>query len=670
MGRAKGSWRLSALKALFIAGFLGVLAGLLSGLAQVRAHQYSDQGLGTLVTLTLVEEVNAWFLKFLFGFLLALLLFAAFHRVTRSARKAALALLCMTVTIAALVAGSNAIFYLVGRKMVAGHLAQLQRNLPAANIEQLIEPFRKSFWGVYGFLATNPADYGLVLLALGLVALSLGCFAAWGAIRILARLRPGLFSGEAIRPPAGVERLAVRLRPLPWAAAALGLVVLVSANAAARHTRQVSRRALEGKPNVIIVSVDTLRADHVGRYGYGRETTPTLDRLAQEATLFQVTASSSPWTLPSHVSMMTSLTPASHQCVLVGGTKVKKRITTLAEILKNEGYTTHAITTILYLTDIYGFEQGFDTLHALGSSAIAEHATDEAVRWINGRPDEPFHLFLHYYDPHADYVPPEPYRSRFDPGYDGPINGRTDNFLAHQDRLTEADRNHLIALYDGEIAYVDHELARVFEALRQRNLWENTLLAVTSDHGEEFMEHGYFGHGFTLYDEQLLVPLIVKWPGSRSAGLRVRQPVQLIDLVPTVVAALDLGGSGRAAGGFEGLSLLPTLKEAGEQSIPYRDAFSQTDLGEAELYANRAAGSKLIYDATSDRWELYNLQRDPAETKNLASVRSEWPAPAQKGLENYLDYARRSMEQSLRAGEKVKLDPKSVEELKSLGYIQ
>jgi arylsulfatase A-like enzyme len=356
--------------------------------------------------------------------------------------------------------------------------------------------------------------------------------------------------------------------------------------------------------------------------------------------------------------------------VLVAGAKMQKRITTLAEILKNEGYTTHAITTILYLTSIYGFEQGFDGLQALGSRAVAERVTDQAIGWLQRHRDEPFHLFLHYYDPHADYEPPEPFRTLFDPGYEGPIDGRVDNFLAYQDRLTEADLHHLIARYDGEIAYVDRELGRLFEALKGLDLWENTLLMVVSDHGEEFEEHGYFGHGFTLYDEQLLVPLIVKWADSRSQGLRVRQPVQVIDIVPTIVDALGLESDGEGFSGFEGISLLPTLREAGEKRIPYRDAFSQTQLGEEELYANRADGTKLIYDATSDDWELYKLQRDPGEKQNLASVREEWPAPVLKGLEHYLDYARRAREMSRETGEKVKLDQQSIEELKSLGYIQ
>ena len=165
-----------------------------------------------------------------------------------------------------------------------------------------------------------------------MVALALGIFVAWLSTRIVSKVRPGLLSGETIRLPGGIERFVLRSTALPWATALLSLIILVSANAIAWQTRHGNRRALEGKPNVVIVSVDTLRADHVGCYGYTRETTPNMDQLAEVATLFEVVASASPWTLPSHVSMMTSLYPASHQCVLVGGAKLQKRISTLAEI--------------------------------------------------------------------------------------------------------------------------------------------------------------------------------------------------------------------------------------------------------------------------------------------------------------------------------------------------
>ncbi len=669
MGSTGGSWRRSVFQALCIAVFLGVLVGLLSGLAQIRAHQYADQGLTLLATVTVGEEINAWLLKVLCGFLVALALFAVFHRATRSIGKAAFALVSTIVTVVALVLGSNAIFYYAGAKVASEQLAQFQHSLPAENIAQLIAPFRQSFWGVYGFLATNLADYWFVLLALGLFAVALGIFVAWLAIKILSKVRPGLFSEQTIRLPAGMERLGARMRALPWVAAVLGLAILVSANATAWNARQGARKGLEGKPNVIVLSVDTLRADHVGCYGYERETTPNMDRLAEEGTLFEVVVSASPWTLPSHVSMMTSLYPASHQCLLVGGAKLRKRITTLAETLKNEGYTTHAITTILYLTSIYGFDQGFDALQALGSKTLAERVTDEAIRWLDGHGEAPFHLFLHYYDPHTDYVPPDPYGTLFDPDYEGPIDGRTENLLEHQDRLTEADLHHLVALYDGEIAYVDHELGRLFEALKRLDLWENTVLVVVSDHGEEFQEHGYFGHGFTLYDEQLLVPLIVKWAGSKSEGLRVKQPAQLVDLVPTIMDVLGVR-DGKRSDVPEGISLLPTLREAGQKEIPYRNAFSQTQLGAEELYSNRAEGTKLIYDATSDLWELYNLARDPGETENLAAVRTQWPDTVLKGLENYFEYSKQTTETSRKEGEKVKLDQQSIEELKSLGYIQ
>ncbi len=368
--------------------------------------------------------------------------------------------------------------------------------------------------------------------------------------------------------------------------------------------------------------------------------------------------------------MMTSLYPARHGCSLVGGTKLRRRVTTLAEILRNEGYATHAITTILYLTATYGFDQGFERLLALGHRASADRVTDEALRWLARNRDRRFFLFLHFYDVHSDYSPPQPYRSRFDPDYKGPIDGTVQNLLKYQGRLTKADVRHLEALYDGEIAYVDHALGRLFGALEEMGLIRDTLIVLTSDHGEEFREHGSFGHGFTLYDEQLLVPLIFSWPGRIPSGRRVETPVRLIDVVPTLLQLLGLGGR-LVPGRLDGRSLVPLVKGEGPPWIPSPlAAFSQTELGGRELYALRTDRFKVIYDAGSEAWEFYDLSRDPGEKRNLGRDGAGAFTALAEELRAYREKASRSSGIGSAAGEKVRLDRDSIQTLKSLGYIQ
>jgi len=273
------------------------------------------------------------------------------------------------------------------------------------------------------------------------------------------------------------------------------------------------------QPNIVFIVVDTLRADHVGCYGYGRQTTPTIDKVAVEGIRFEQVISSSSWTLPSVMSTFTSLPASLHgaehyRAMLYPG------IATLAEILKKQGYQTAGITSNPTTNAKYGFGKGFDFYDDYTiPMAIEENLFDDfknasditqkptsklvnkaAFKWLEKKRKGKFFLFLVYLDPHADYLAPKPFATMFDPSYKGTVNGKGIKYLK-SDGLKKADREHLKARYDGEVRFVDENIKKLLQKLTELKLDENTLLILMSDHGEEFWEHGGTHHGHSLYDE-------------------------------------------------------------------------------------------------------------------------------------------------------------------------
>ncbi len=314
--------------------------------------------------------------------------------------------------------------------------------------------------------------------------------------------------------------------------------------------------------NILLISVDSLRADHVHSYDYPRETTPTLDRLAQEGTLFENVIAESSWTLPTHITMLTGLPAQTHGVEYFSGSTLSAEYTTLAQELSERGYRTYGMFSGPYLHPIFGFGRGFDTYEsAMGKTVYDEADFDPAILGTDGRvkktnfmshrivtshlitekaieflgtvSDQRFFLFLHYFDVHFDYMAPEELWRKFDPDYYGTMTG--ENFQenkainAHMD---PRDLEHLIALYDAEILYTDREIGYLIDALDRNGLSENTLIVVTSDHGVEFFEHGNKGHYRTLFDEVLRIPMIVRLPGRVQAGVRVSEQVGHLDVLP------------------------------------------------------------------------------------------------------------------------------------------
>ncbi|MEE8476152.1 MAG: sulfatase [Myxococcota bacterium] len=406
----------------------------------------------------------------------------------------------------------------------------------------------------------------------------------------------------------------------------------------------------EAAPNLLLISIDTLRRDHCSVYAYDHDTTPHLRKIAERGARFDLAYAPAPSTAPTHASILTGLYPPSHGLIR-NGVELSASNRTLAEILAAAGYQTAAVVSSFVLDAQFGFDQGFahydddfaasesavqfDTWegHAVPSTGFdrpANAATRQAMRWLWEKrdPQRPFFLFVHYFDPHAPYRAPPPYDRRFPSPGPEPGAGPPGSF-----EFGEAVRN-----YDGEIAFTDHEIGRLLEALEHLGLADDTLLVVTADHGEGLMDHGHMAHGLSLHEELVRVPLLLRWPGKILPGRSYTEPVELVDIAPTVVELLDLPtgtpaanqlqASGLQASRFQGRSLAAWLRGKGspEAKPPVRPVFLfrrhfAADFVEGirvkgALSGIRLGKWKLIEATDPPRRELYDLESDPRERVN------------------------------------------------------
>lgn len=392
-----------------------------------------------------------------------------------------------------------------------------------------------------------------------------------------------------------------------------------------------------GKPspaNVLVIAIDSLRPDHLGCYGYGRPTSPAIDALAARGVLFENALGQASWTTPSFGTVFTSLYPSQHGALTVND-MLSPGVPTLAEILRERGYATCGIANAPALSSDYGFDRGFDFYDvAEPETRDAEATTKDALKWLDADKRKPFFLFVHYFDVHLPYAPKPPYDRLFDTGYTGPLGtafavdayaGRREDLLAQMRGWSPADWDHVRALYDGEIAFTDQAIRLLLEGLEERDLTRKTLIVFLSDHGQEFFEHGAYGHGHSLYGEVLRVPLVLSLPGPLPRGLRVKEQVRLLDVAPTILAFLGAG----ARSGLEGVSLLPLAGGGAvtgnpDAVLPPGVAFAEGVRLGGEKKAIATAGVKVIHDTASGETMIFDLGSDPGETRTLgASDRPE-----------------------------------------------
>jgi arylsulfatase A-like enzyme len=444
-------------------------------------------------------------------------------------------------------------------------------------------------------------------------------------------------------------------------------------------------RAPRDRPNVVLVSIDTLRGDRIGCYGNPRETSPTVDRLAAEGVRFRRVVAPSNWTLPSHYSMMTSLYPTAHGVnpdrALFGGLRRPTGAVgvrgsaaqqTLAERMASLGYLTAAVTENGWVHPEFGFDQGFVS-YVADTAGTLEATRRRVLRWLDEHRELPFFLFVHTYQPHQPYDQPPPYDTMFvDPGHVGYAMPGTsvpvevlEDFQKGFFLPTAADVEAFHGLYDGEVRYVDDFMADLVARIGELGLSGRTVVVFTSDHGEEIFEHGRFTHGDALYEEVMRVPLIFWGPGRIDSGVEIDRAVSLLDLLPTVV---ELGG-GEVDGPVQGRSLLPALT-GDPAAVDARDLFAEgigKDSG--PLYCVWRGTDKYILapgggDAAE---ELYDLAEDPGETEDLSGTRAATAAALKDAIESWVE-ANREIGSAFRE-RSAKPDDEVLERLRSLGYV-
>ena len=405
------------------------------------------------------------------------------------------------------------------------------------------------------------------------------------------------------------------------------LVVLVSGCDRAKG-RGKSRKPM----NVVFVVMDATRADHLGCYGYPKNTSPNIDALAKNSAVFELAFTHTPWTMPSMASMLTSLHPLDHG---VQGWKdhLDDKHLTLAEAFKSHGYTTWASVSHTILVPEYGYGQGFDTydisLMDKGyplDIVSSDHITNFGIKAINRSKKKPFFLFLHYFDPHKTYLPHKKF-----------------NFGASR-----------IGKYDSEIAYTDHHIGRLLNHLKKKRLWKNTIVVVTADHGEEFREHGNFWHGWKIYDEIVRVPLIIRQPGMKAH--RVVEPVTNSDIAPTLLALVGLP----VPEAFKGQTI-----QYDNRFLPQPDRpifFETYFMDEVCKHGIRKNQWMLIHDCDQQTWELYDTQSDPAQRQNRIETSPEVVGELKPQL---LEFYKSQPTKP----EKKELSDELKNQLKSVGYL-
>jgi len=450
----------------------------------------------------------------------------------------------------------------------------------------------------------------------------------------------------------------------------------------------------------VLITIESLRTDHVGAYGGRSGTrpevpiTPELDAFAREAVSYERAHSVTSWTLSSHASLFTGLYPAAHQTQRPRGV-LADGYDTLAEVLARAGYQTAGVVSGPYLRRMHGLTQGIEWLHDEAASAVAERAHSDVtnavmerglIEFVELRRDRerPFFLFAYFWDPHFDFLPPAPYDAMF---VDDSVKRIDVHDFDTSDTIhagiSKPELDFVLSQYDGEIRATDELLGRFFSLLRARSLWDDALVIVTADHGEEFFDHGQKGHKNNLYAETVHVPLFVKYPrGTGPAvpegGARDARLASLVDIAPTVLDVARVEAAHRPAVALDGRSLLgdpdPSRAIFFELlSTWYLQRAGRIDVDVEHWWAAARGDDKLVVHAKSigkRRVELYDTAADPRELRNLAAQPAS--APRVEALSRALEEQQRAAREIAKqfvAGGDAELDPADEQRLRELGYL-
>lgn len=516
-------------------------------------------------------------------------------------------------------------------------------------------------------------------------------------------------------------------RPLIWQGVLFSLfgILLLSSFISKQHLSRPSlnlsspqvQDSTSPSLNVLIVLWDAIRFDHVGCYGYSRNTTPNLDSVAEKGILFENTIAHSSHTKESVPSFFTSLLPSSHNVKFITDA-LPKNLLTLPQIFKAFGYRTAAISFNPYISPPFGYKRGFNHFLApseefikinktvLGhllelshrlplvgeltfsllkithtsllsesslTSTDAATITDKAIQWIKKDPNKTFFLYLHYEGGHAPYVAPEEFSRLFNSRNDGePITMHPEVaglFLPFQEGepITEEEKKNLVAQYDAKIRYHDHHLGRLHEYLKKSGLFEKTLLVFLSDHGEDFYDHKGWGHGHSLYEEVIHVPLILSSPTYLPQGKRVENLCGLADLFPTILSLCGIWNQVDLPFTIEGKDLTPLIKETSNLESNERYILSELVQGQNFAWALRGERYKLIAvdSGGEEKIMLFDLKQDPFEKKDISQEKPE-----------LTDHLSNLMQERIKRAKKISFKPQKMilneqekKVLRSLGYI-
>ena len=461
---------------------------------------------------------------------------------------------------------------------------------------------------------------------------------------------------------------------------ALGALLLLSACTQERD--QPKQRA-----SIVMVMLDTLRADYVGTYGFSGDVSPHIDAIGREGVVFERAFAQSPWTKPSIASLFTGLYPEVHKVLTENGRYRDRRggkletdalpgeAVTLAEALRQEGYATAAFVANPWIRAAHGFAQGFATFDTEG--ADNEMPAAEIVRraraWLAQQPEgEPFFLYVHLMDVHGPYTAPDEHYDALAgssatidaPGrLPEPLYKRIPPYLRQPAWAQRDDAREVSTWrqrYAAGVRWVDAQLVPLWTDLRDRQVYDSSWIVVTSDHGEALYDNQLWDHGYSLYEHQIRVPMIVRFPGGAHGGRRVGAVAELVDLMPTLLAGIGAP----VPDGIQGEDLTPTL----QGHVPEVDvAFAEAVKWRPTQRGVRVPGFKLIFDPGADRQVLYDLTADPGETRDASA---QHPQVVARLLELLQRYEARKAAHDGFAGEAAEVPPDVAERLRSLGYFQ
>ena len=454
-----------------------------------------------------------------------------------------------------------------------------------------------------------------------------------------------------------VDRSAPRRTAVsPW----LGLALLC----VACESSLVEPGKAEGGPAVLVV-VDTLRADHLGVYGYARPTSVHLDAWANSARVYERAFATSPWTLASMGSVLTGRLPARHGGGIVEGpyrfSPIDSRLPTLAEGMKGAGYKTGGFVGNLFMTPRFGANRGFDTFRNSFQKTAPDAAllVDDALQWIDLQESQRFFVFLHLVDPHLPYAAPPSHRGRFNGNRRSRFaeNNPLTEYTVTQQRFEDSDLDFIVAAYDEEIAYVDSQLDRLLTGLEEHGVMSGGIVLLTADHGEEFFEHDGFEHGHAMWQEVTHVPLMI-WGAGVQPG-RETGPVSVVD-VPATILDASLGEAHESSG----VSLWPNAR--GEAALPSRTLYAAETIRGPETMTAIRWPYKVISNPDRSHLLYFDLEEDAAEQRDLAVERQE--DASKLAVEMIAHLASEGAQAAPRHG--VELDDETLDLLSKLGYVE